>query len=70
LSTRAGADGDDFAFLRLFLGGVGDDDPALGRGFFFDALHEDAVAQGTKFHGCSPSERFQVRLSWTGERCC
>ena len=24
----AGADGDDFALLRLFLGGVGNDDPA------------------------------------------
>jgi hypothetical protein len=27
---RAGADGDHFAFLRLFLGGVGDDDAARG----------------------------------------
>src|SRR6478752_7088628 len=26
----ARADGDDFAFLRLFLGGVGNDDPARG----------------------------------------
>jgi hypothetical protein len=46
--ARAGADGDDFAFLRLFLGGVGDDDPALGLFFFLDALDEDAVSQGTK----------------------
>ena len=46
----AGADGDDFAFLRLFLGGVGDDDPALGLGFFLDALDEDAVAKRTKRH--------------------
>ena len=46
----AGADGDDFAFLRLFLGGVGDDDPALGLGFFFDALDEHAVAERTKRH--------------------
>lgn len=28
--TCAGTDGDDFAFLRLFLGGVGNDDAALG----------------------------------------
>ena len=34
----AGTDGDDFAFLRLFLGGVGNDDPALGLFFFFDKL--------------------------------
>ena len=40
LVAGAGADGDDFAFLRLFLGGVGDDDPALGLGFFFDASDE------------------------------
>ena len=30
LVARAGADGDDLAFLRLFLGGVGDDDAAGG----------------------------------------
>ncbi len=28
--ARAGTYGDDFAFLRLFLGGVGNDDAALG----------------------------------------
>ena len=27
LIAGAGADGDDFAFLRLFLGRIGDDDP-------------------------------------------
>src|SRR5688572_7606873 len=30
LALGAGAGGDDFAFLRLFLGGVGNDDPAGG----------------------------------------
>src|SRR5918998_3200690 len=30
LVPRAGADGDDLAFLRLLLGGVGNDDAALG----------------------------------------
>ena len=49
---RAGAGGDHFAFLRLFLRGVGDDDPALGLFFFLDALDEDAVSQGTKRHVC------------------
>ena len=46
----AGADGDDLAFLRLFLGVVGNDDPALGLGFFFDASNDDAIAQRTKGH--------------------
>ena len=57
--ARAGADGDDFAFLRLFLGGVGDDDPALGLLFFLDALDEDAVCQGTKArHWVTPLKVF------------
>src|ERR1700749_3431475 len=50
LVTSAGADGQDFAFLRLFLGGVGDDDPALGLCFFLDAADEVAVAKRTKRH--------------------
>ena len=41
------ADGDDLALLRLFLGGVGDDDAADLLFAFFDALHDDAVVQGT-----------------------
>jgi hypothetical protein len=46
----AGADGNDFAFLRLFLGGVGDDDAASGLFFGFDAANEHAVVQRTEFH--------------------
>ena len=47
------ADGDDLALLRLFLGGVRDDDPADLLFAFFDALHDDAVVQGTDLHcGC------------------
>src|SRR6185369_1990854 len=57
LIARAGADGDDFAFLRLFLCGVGDDDPAAGLFFFLDTLHEDAVSKRTKRHDAlSPFE--------------
>ena len=48
LVAAAGADGDDFALARLFLGGVGDDDAALGLLFGFDAAHDHAVMQGTK----------------------
>ena len=40
----AGAEGDDDAFLRFFLGGIGNDDPALLDFFFFDRLDQDAVA--------------------------
>jgi hypothetical protein len=49
--ARAGADGDDFTFLGLFLGGIGNDDAALGFLFAFEALDDDAVMQGTEFHG-------------------
>src|SRR4029077_379895 len=35
LVTRAWADGDHFAFLRFFLGGVGNDDPTFGFEFAF-----------------------------------
>ena len=41
------ADGDDLALLGLFLGGVGDDDAADLLFAFFEALHDDAVVQGT-----------------------
>ena len=46
----AGADGDDFAFLRLFLSAVRDDDPASGFRFGLDTTDEDTVMQRTKFH--------------------
>ena len=46
----AGAGGDDFAFLRLFLGGVRDDDPARGLLVSLDTADEDAVVQRTKSH--------------------
>ena len=50
LVAGPGPDGDDLAFLRLLLGGVGDDDAALGLFLAFEALDDDAVVQGTKFH--------------------
>ena len=52
--ARAGADGDDFAFLGLFLGGVGDDDAAGGLLVAFDAADDHAVMQGTEFHFHAP----------------
>jgi len=49
--TGAGAGGDHFAFLRLFLRGVGDDDPALGLFFFLHALDDHAILQRSNLHG-------------------
>src|SRR3954471_8877255 len=43
----AGAEGDDVAFLRLFLGGIGDDDAALFRFLLFDRLHKHAISEGS-----------------------
>src|SRR5437867_12390636 len=42
----AGAEGDDNAFLRLFLGGIGDDDAAFLDFFFLGGFDQDAVAEG------------------------
>src|SRR6266568_4853619 len=43
LAARAGTDGDDLAFHRLFLGGVGDDDAAGGLVGLLDAADEHTV---------------------------
>ena len=42
------ADGDDFALLGLFLGGVRDDDAAPDGFAFFDAANQDAVVKRRK----------------------
>ena len=39
------ADGDDFAFLGLFLGAIGDDDSTTDCLALFDAAEEDAVME-------------------------
>ena len=52
-STGAGTDGDDFAFLRLFLRGVGDNDSTWGFLVFGEAANDHAVAQWAKFHEIS-----------------
>ena len=46
----AGADGDDFAFLRLLLGGIRNDDAALGLLFRSKTADDDTVVQWTKMH--------------------
>src|SRR4029077_2988903 len=46
--AAARAYGHDLSFLRLLLGGIGDDDPALGFFLTFKASDHDAVVQRTK----------------------
>ena len=48
-------DGHDFGFLRFLLGGIGNDDSAACCFLFFDALHYDAVVQGSNVHNMSIS---------------
>ena len=50
LVARPGADGDHFAFHRLFLGGVGDNDAARGLFFSGQTPDNDPVVQGTELH--------------------
>src|SRR3954447_19492789 len=54
VAAGAGSDGQDLALHRLLLGGVGDDQPALGLGLFLDALDHDAVVQRPELHGVEP----------------
>src|SRR3569833_2407065 len=51
---RARAGGDHFALLRLFLGGVGNDDAPRGLLDAFDAANEHAVMERAKLHGDPP----------------
>jgi hypothetical protein len=46
----ASADGNDEGFLRLFFGGVGDDDPAFFDFRFLDRLHENPITEGANFN--------------------
>ena len=56
VAVGAGADAQDFAFLRLFLRGVGNDDPALSFVLFLDSLHQNPIAQRPdSFHGVTSS---------------
>ena len=60
VGADARTDGDDFAFLRLFLGGVGNDD-ATSRFFFgLDTADEHSVVQRTKLHGYPSNDAMDV----------
>jgi hypothetical protein len=54
LIPRSGTRGDNLAFLRLLLCGVGNDDAAGGSLLGIDAAHEYAVVQRTEMHAHPP----------------
>ena len=55
------AGGDDLALLGLFLGAVGDDDPADFLFAFLEALNNDAVVQRSDVHAlCSVCRKVEV----------
>ena len=54
VAPAAGADGEDFALLRLLLGGVGDDQTGCGGLLGLVGLDDDAVIEGLEIHGCGP----------------
>jgi hypothetical protein len=66
----AGADGDDFAFLRLFLGGVGNDDPAGGLFLGLDPADEHAVMKRPETHQGKTLRRLATRFSKAGSAKC
>src|SRR3954469_2157140 len=55
VGPRAGPDGNDFAFLRLLLRRIGNDDPAGGLCLGLDTADEDAIMKRSETHGCEPS---------------
>ena len=57
----AGADCDDGAFLRLLLGGVGNDQTGSGRGLGLVGLNEDLVLEWLDVHA-----RHDGALQWFG----
>src|SRR4051812_327038 len=54
VAAGARPDAQDLALHGLFLGGVGDDQPALGLRLFLDAPDDDAIVQRPEFHGAGP----------------
>src|SRR6266536_1163013 len=55
LVASAGTDGDHFALLRFFLGGIGDDNAAGSLLLGFDARDNDSIVKWTELHWVLPS---------------
>src|SRR5712671_1140009 len=54
VAAASGPGSDDFALHWLFLGGIGDDDPAYRLLFLFDAADQHAILQRSKIHWTPP----------------
>src|SRR4051795_4823623 len=69
--VTAVADGDDLSLLRLFLGGVGEDDAAGGRLLLLDRPHDEPVAQGLELHvwKTSSGKGWKSGLALSGGEC-
>src|SRR5438876_4490495 len=70
LVAAARADGGDFALRGLFLGGIRNDDAALGFFFGVDTLDHDAVVQGTEFGFSHDVSSWRLRFSGLVHRTC
>src|SRR4051812_22123204 len=66
LIPAAGANCDDGAFLRLFLGGVGNDQTGRGRGLGLVGLYEDLVLEWLDVHARHDGALHLVRVSIRG----
>src|SRR3954471_22537552 len=54
IGAGAGANGDDFAFLRLFLGRIGNDDPAGALLLGLDTADENTIMKRPESHRANP----------------
>src|SRR5438105_4925637 len=55
------ADGHDFGFHGLLLGGVGDDDPPLAGFLFFESFDENPVIKRSNLHSIPPDDCWIAR---------
>src|SRR3954453_7155717 len=66
LAAGARPDRDDFALLRLFLGGVRNDDPAGRLGFLLKRLDHNTIMKRPETHGMSPYTIVMASVSARG----
>src|SRR5688500_8718127 len=71
LLVASWADRDDLALLRLFLGSVGDEQPATHLLGVFERPHDDAVGEGCDFGGgkclcCHMGALLAEKVAWNG----
>src|ERR687898_1927132 len=64
LGALARADGQDLALLRLFLGGIGDDQATRGGLLALTGLHDDPIVEGLQVHACRLHWRSPANPEW------